>query len=110
MKSTIISLMMLLLCSGCNVRRPSEATAYRIACEELANDQSLSSSEPKPALFEEASLHIAKNAGCVILPYQFTNEKGETESSSYTVWLKRVERKWLAERSYVTTTYSDATP
>ena len=105
MKSMVVVLTALILFAGCTVRPPSEGVAYRIACEALVNDESLSASKPKPAPFEEAGLYIAKNAGCVILPYQFVNEKGETESSSYTVRLKRVERNWVAERAYVTPTY-----
>lgn len=110
MKSMVPVLAALILCAGCCVRSPSEDTAYRLACEALAADQSLSAFSPEPAPFEEADLHVGKNAGCVILPYRFVNDKGETVSSSYTVWLKRVERKWLAERAYVTATYPVAAP
>jgi hypothetical protein len=105
MKSTVLLCTALLFLAGCSARLPSEDTAYRIACEALGNDASLLASHPKAVPFEEAGLYLAKNAGCVLLPFQFTNEKGEVQSASYTVWLKRVERRWTAERAYITPTY-----
>jgi hypothetical protein len=98
-----------LLGAGCSGDLPSEHEGYRIACEALAKDPAVPENA-RPAPFEEAGLYIAKNAGSVRLPYTFVNAAGETESASYTVWLKRVERVWQAERSYITPTYSTETP
>jgi hypothetical protein len=104
MKSSALGVVIMLLLAGCS-RLPSEDVAYRLACEALKNDASLSSKGAQPASFEDTGLYIAKGAGCVLLPFQFVDEQGATVSASYTVWLKRVEPRWIAEHAYLTPTY-----
>lgn len=104
MKSSVCIVLAALLLAGCSGYLPSEKEGYRIACEQLARDDSVPT-DAEPAPFEEAGLYIAKNAGCVRLPYRFVDAQGTAEKATYTVWLKRVARTWEAERAYRTPTY-----
>jgi hypothetical protein len=89
----LCGLAVLVLAAGC--RPPSERTAYRLACEALAEHKDVPP-DAEPAGIDDAKFFIAKNAGHVVLPYR---APASGLSGRLTVRLKRVARTWTVERT-----------
>jgi hypothetical protein len=47
----------------------------------------------------EAQIAVGKNAARVDLSYRVPSAAGETTAKTYTVWIKRVARRWEAQPS-----------
>lgn len=88
-----ICLVLALLVMGCGMKTPSERAGYRIACEALQADPAVPENAI-PAPISEAQLHIGKNAGRVVLPYEIPGDAGDHAMGQYTVQLSRVARTW----------------
>ena len=70
---------------------------YRKAAAVVKSDPGL----PEGAVLrprKEAEFFVAKNAASIHVPFEFTNEQGEKETDTYTVWLKRIARRWEIDR------------
>ncbi len=95
----IIGVMLLAICGGCKL--PSERAVYRRSLEAVQADPDLPSAavlDPKG----KAVIRMAKNAASVELPYEYVGSTGEILSDSYTIWFKRIGRRWAVERYYRT--------
>ena len=89
----MLCLVLALFVMGCGMKTPSERAGYRLACEALRADTTLPDAvTPRP--IEEAQLHIGKNAGWVVLPYDIPGTAGDDGMGQYTVQLIRVARTW----------------
>ena len=89
----LIIMFIALLFAGCNIQTPSERTGYRLACDALRADETISKSA-KILPISDAELYIAKNAGYVVVHYQDGAKQGK-----YVVHLKRVARTWMVDDS-----------
>lgn len=78
---------------------PSERTCYKIACEALRSDPDIPG-DARPLSIRHAQLHVLKNAARVDLPYEATGPDGTVQTDTYIVWLKRIARRWVADRSF----------
>ena len=96
------ALCLLVVCSGCGM--PSERSVYDVACNALEKDTRVPATA-KPHRRGKSSLWIAKNAACVEIPYDYTAPSGEKATGHYTVWCKRIARRWELDRAFPTPTY-----
>jgi hypothetical protein len=84
--------------AGCDaIQYPPESTVYRPAYEAVKAAKDLPAGavvDPK----RNAKLYIAKDAGQAVIEYECTDATGRTVTDSYIVYLKRVNRRWVAER------------
>ena len=90
---TAICMILVLFLAGCGMNTPSEKAGYRVACEALQADAAIPDNA-RPAPIAEAQLHIGKNAGWVVLPYEVPGIAGDHAMGQYTVQLSRVARTW----------------
>ncbi|MFC1497298.1 hypothetical protein ACFLS1_02345 [Verrucomicrobiota bacterium] len=84
-------------CFGCGW--PSERTCYKAACKAVRADTNL---PPEAVLYpmDQVEFYMAKNAGSIELPYEYTDDSGNTVTGNYTVHLKRVARTWTVDKCY----------
>ena len=94
----IVSVLAAGFLAGCDaIRYPSESTVYKPAYEAVKAAKDLPAGavvDPK----KNAKLYIAKNAGGAEIEYEFTDASGQKVTDTYIVYLKRVNRTWVAER------------
>jgi hypothetical protein len=86
----------MLVAGGCGWS--AEHTCYGVACEALKTDPNI----PKgavPRSIAEAELYVGKSAARVDLPYDCASAGTQMTTACYTVWCKRIERRWLLDRA-----------
>ncbi len=94
-----------LLGLGCNaIVYPPKRSVYAPARKALA---SLPEITPDAKIDPEgnAEVYIAKNAATVVMYVEYNNPDGSTVRRQYTVWMKRLGRRWELDRAFPTPTY-----
>ena len=97
----IVGLIVLVCVSGCIW--PSEQSCYDVAYRTTMTDTNL----PKNAVLypiDRCKVYVCKNAAFVEILYDHS-ESGRTETDSYSVWLKRIARRWELDYYYPTPKY-----
>lgn len=109
MKSSVLLLVfVLVLLSGCSpTGHPTERGLYQVASKAvLAHSEFPKGGVLTPA--EDASFFVAKNAACVVVPYEYADESGKKIKASYTVWLKNMAHSWQIDRCRPTPAYTSS--
>lgn len=85
------------LTAGCAKHwMPSERSVYAGACAAVRSSGSLPAGATLPPI-EGCRLYVGKSAARVDVPVTFADG-----SDTYVVWLKRIDRRWLYDRLYRT--------
>ena len=84
--------------TGCG-EPPSAKTCYKLAYQ-TAKEQGGLPPDARIAPRGEALIQVAKNAARVEIPYDYSDEAGNTVRDVYVVWLKRLKRRWEPDRYY----------
>jgi len=94
-KGALLALVATTLLMGGGCRFPSDRAMYRIARKAARENPNF----PENAVIDsmsEARIGVGKNAARVDLSYRGPSAAGETTAGTYTVWIKRVARRWGA--------------
>jgi len=90
---------------GCNaIVYPPKRSVYVPARQALASLPGI----PREATLDpdrNAEVYIAKNAATVVMDVEYKAENGATVRRSYTVWMKRLGRRWELDRAFPTPVY-----
>lgn len=94
-----------ILSFGCNaIVYPSRRSVYEPARKALEQSNEL----PPGAVIDpdrKAEVYIAKDAAAVVMDVEYKDSQRATVRRSYTIWMKRLGRRWEPDRLFPTPSY-----